>query len=69
MGMKVGCWDIFLARACKGFHGYWIEMKKKGKALTDLQVAFGEEMRAEGYKTEWFDNWDEARKSVEEYIG
>ncbi len=69
MGLRPGAYDLFLARARKGYHGYWIEMKKLGKKPTPLQVEFGEQMREEGYKAEWFDDWEEAKKSVEKYLG
>lgn len=68
MGLRAGCYDLFIPRACKGFHGYFVEMKKYGKKLTPLQVAFGEEMRQEGYKADMFDNWEAARLSIEEYV-
>ena len=69
MGLRAGVYDLFLARARQGFHGYWIEMKKFGKKLTPLQAEFGEQMRAEGYKAEYFTDWEAAKKSVEEYLG
>lgn len=68
MGLRAGCYDLFIPRARKGYHGYWIEMKKHGKKPTELQAAFGEEMKAEGYKADWFDNWETAKLSVEEYL-
>jgi hypothetical protein len=68
MGFKVGCSDLLVPRASQGFHGYWIEMKKQGKKPTENQIVFMEEMRAEGYKAEWFDDWEKARKSVEDYL-
>lgn len=69
MGFRPGVSDLFITRMRKGFGGYWIEMKKYGKKPTKLQLEFIEEMRAEGYKAEWFDDWETARKSVEDYLG
>lgn len=68
MGMRTGCADLFLARPRVCYAGYWIEMKRKGAMPTALQTSFLDEMRAEGYRADWFDDWEVARKSIEKYL-
>lgn len=68
MGMRAGTADLFITRMAGGFGGYWIEMKRKGKKPTELQAAFLAEMRLEGYRAEWFDDWVQAKESIEKYL-
>ena len=69
MGLTKGAADVFLQMARSGYHGYYIELKTPGKKPTVEQIAFGERSRIEGYKWEWFDNWELARDSVIDYLG
>lgn len=68
MGMRPGASDLFITRMRLPYGGYWIEMKKKGKKPTELQNGFLEDMRLEGYRADWFDDWIEAKESVEKYL-
>lgn len=68
MGMRVGVSDLFIARVRLPYGGYWIEMKKKGNKPTVSQETFLEEMRAEGYRADWFDDWVVAKEFVEKYL-
>jgi hypothetical protein len=68
MGMYRGAADLFIARVRIPFGGYWIEMKKKGKKPTELQAAFLDKMKVEGYYTGWFDDWILAKESIEKYL-
>ena len=68
MGMRAGVADLFIARPRLPYAGYWIEMKKAGKKPTELQDAFLSDMRFEGYKAEWFDDWVLAKESIEKYL-
>ena len=68
MGMYLGCADLFVARPCGAYSGYWIELKVKGKKPTLLQEQFLADMAKEGYKTDWFDDWEKAKKSIEDYL-
>jgi hypothetical protein len=68
MGMVAGCSDLFLARPCVRYGGFWIELKALGKEPTVLQMSFLEKMRAEGYLAEWFDDWLWAKNAIEEYL-
>lgn len=68
MGFRPGASDLFVPRMKGGFGGYWVELKQHGKKPTENQMTFLEDMRAEGYKAEWFDSWEAAQKSIEEYL-
>lgn len=73
MGLWRGASDLFIARPrlSQGVYygGFWVEMKSFGKKPTKIQEEFLDKMAKEGYKTAWFDNWDDARVAIEEYLG
>ena len=70
MGVVPGVSDLFLPVARNGYHGIWIEMKKKhGGKLSPAQKDWLEGMREEGYKAERADGADEAIALLEEYLG
>ena len=70
MGVVPGVSDLFLPVARNGYHGIWIEMKKKhGGKLSPSQKDWIEGMRKEGYKAERADGADEAIAMLEEYLG
>lgn len=68
MGLTVGVSDLFLSMPNKYFHGFWIELKSKGKFPTDLQYAWLIKMRAMGYCADWFDDWEKAKIAIEFYV-
>ena len=70
MGVVPGVSDLFLPVARHGYHGIWIEMKRKhdGK-LSKPQKEWLEGMREEGYKAVRADGADEAIAILEEYLG
>lgn len=69
-GVRSGVPDLFLPVARKGFHGLFIEMKKKrGGALTDKQKEWIAALNDQGYKAVVCYGWDDARKVIEEYLG
>lgn len=68
MGMRAGVADLFIARPRFPYAGYWIEMKKAGGKPTPLQTVFLEDMRLEGYRADWFDDWMQAKESIEKYL-
>ena len=49
MGMRPGVSDIFIPRACRGYHGLWIELKVGSNEPTAQQIDFLEQMISEGY--------------------
>jgi len=69
MGMWPGASDLFLTYPRPGYGGYWIELKTPGQKPRPNQVYFMEKMRQQGYKAEWFDDVDAAKKSILEYLG
>lgn len=69
-GVKKGVSDLFLPVARNGFHGIWIEMKRKhGGRLSADQKDWLEGMREEGYKAVRADGAEEAIAILEEYLG
>lgn len=71
MGLRPGASDLFLARrsCCGSWPGYFIEMKSPGEKPRPNQIAFMQDMRNEGFRAEWFDDWLVARQSIIEYLG
>lgn len=67
-GQIAGCSDFFVATACGGAHGLWLEMKRVGGHLRPEQVEFLERMRGEGYATAVAWGWIPAIRAVEEYL-
>lgn len=61
--------DLFFAIKAKGFGGLFLELKDKGKAPTDSQADYLDEMMRNGYCADWCDNLDEAKRMVSNYIG
>ena len=50
-GLTPGVLDIFVSVAFGGFHGCYVEMKKKGGEMNPQQVIFKAAAEAWGYKT------------------
>ncbi len=67
-GVKAGVWDIFLPVPITPFRGLWIEMKKPGRKLSDLQKEFGEFVMKQGYRCEVCHGWEAAVKVIEDYL-
>lgn len=68
MGVRAGVADILVTKPCKGFHGYWIEVKAGKNKPTAAQLLFLENRRQEGYKAEWLIGFDETVRSIESYL-
>lgn len=70
VGVKAGVSDLFFASPHGGYHGLWIEMKRKhdGK-LSASQKEWLEDMRAAGYMAERADGAEEAIEIIERYLG
>jgi len=68
MGMHAGASDLLLAMPNRIFHGYFIEMKRKGAKPTELQLNFLEMAAGYGYLANWFDDWELARDSIKRYL-
>lgn len=68
-GMKAGASDLFLSFPTIRHHGFWLEIKKKGKEPTDEQLEFLAAMRAVGYRADWTDDVDEGVIMLKNYVG
>ncbi len=68
MGLRPGASDLFFPYCRNGYGGYWIELKQPGETPRANQYEFLEKMRANGYRTGWFDDWEKARDSIREYM-
>lgn len=68
MGVMAGCSDLFLAVPNKRYGGYWIELKAPGKRLSQIQEEFLSKMDSIGYATGWFDDWQKAWDSIQNYL-
>lgn len=68
-GLKVGVPDTFIPIASNGYHGLFIEMKrKKGSATSAEQKAWIISLNAQGYKAVICKGADEAIRVLEEYL-
>jgi hypothetical protein len=69
-GVKRGVSDLFLAYPSNGFHGLWIEMKRKSTyAISPEQRAWMELMRSVGYAGHIAFGWEDAVRIIKEYLG
>lgn len=69
-GVKPGVPDICLPVARKGYHGLYIELKKqKGNTTTENQDKWIEDLKKEGYYAVVCKGWQEASKTILNYLG
>ena len=73
-GLRAGVADIFIAKACKGYHGLWIELKAMNKTgkfgkPTDLQLDFLHDMEQEGYLALVAYGGNDAIDKIKQYLG
>lgn len=68
LGVMAGASDLFLAVPNGRYAGYFIELKSLGKKPTKIQSEFLAKMKKIGYCTDWFDNWEKAWDSIENYL-
>lgn len=69
-GTKPGVPDIFLAVAKGGYHGLYIELKRrKGGQLSQKQREWLERLTQAGYCAKVCKGYDEARKAILAYLG
>lgn len=70
-GMKKGFPDVFLPVAAGGWHGLFIEMKRKGGVNSDVkkeQQEWISELRHHGYKAEVAFGWEHAVSIITAYL-
>lgn len=68
-GVKAGIPDIFLPCARGGWHGLYIEMKRrKGGRVSIEQKKTIIALREQGYRVEVCEGWEKAREVIKEYM-
>lgn len=68
-GVKPGIPDLFLPCARGGFHGLYIEMKRrKGGRVSIEQKKMIIALREQGYRVEVCQGWEEARDIITAYM-
>jgi len=67
-GMKSGVLDVFLSVPNTKYHGLYLEFKSKNGVISDNQMLFCNEVRAQGYLAEFFNNEIEAFNFVVKYL-
>lgn len=68
-GVRRGVPDMFLALARGGWHGLFIEMKRRrGGVVSPEQAAYIEALRAQGYRAEVCKGCDEALEVLRDYL-
>ena len=68
-GVKSGVSDLCLPFAKRGYHGFYIEMKKPGGKETPQQVEFGKFLTEQKYLYTMCDSWEKARDAIQWYLG
>lgn len=69
-GVKAGVPDMCLPVARGGYHGLYIELKrKKGGQVSDLQWNWLRDLIQYGYKAVVCKGFDEARAAILDYLG
>ena len=67
-GRKAGVPDLFLPVARGPYHGFFIEMKKKGEKPRENQRQWLESLANQGYKTMVIDNFDTFINELTTYL-
>jgi hypothetical protein len=68
-GVKAGIPDLFLPCARGGYHGLYIEMKRrKGGRVSIEQKKAIIALREQGYRVEVCEGWEKARDVIKEYM-
>lgn len=71
-GMKKGYPDVFLPVAAMGYHGLFIEMKRRDGRASDVkkeQRAWLRDLEAQGYRALVCFGWEEAAHAIAGYLG
>lgn len=68
-GVKAGVPDVFLAAPRGGKHGLFIEMKAGDNTASEPQIDWMAELNLQGYAVAVCYSCDEARRTVEDYLG
>lgn len=69
-GVKAGVPDLCLPVARGGFHGLYIELKRRrGGRASDLQITWMEELMRQGYCVALCEGWERAADTIMQYLG
>lgn len=69
-GLKPGVPDLFLPVARRGFHGLFVEMKRRrGAKVSPQQRDRADRLTAQGYLVRICPGWDAARADLCHYLG
>ena len=71
-GMKKGYPDVFLPVAAMGYHGLFIEMKRRDGRASDVkkeQRAWLEDLKGQGFHADVCFGWEEAARLIAWYLG
>jgi hypothetical protein len=70
-GLVIGMTDLVIAEPRGVYHGFYLEMKDKGKSdksLSSEQKAMIEWLSFKGYKSDWAAGFDIAREKMQQYM-
>lgn len=68
-GVKPGVPDLFLPVACGGYHGMFIEMKRReGGRVSKEQRTWIHNLEWQGYRVEVCRGWEAAKQAIERYL-
>ncbi len=68
-GVKAGVPDIFLPVARGGYHGMYLEMKRRGGKVSGAQRDMLDRLRGQGYCAVVCYSFVDARNAIEKYYG
>jgi len=69
-GVKKGVPDLFLMAPRGGYHGLAIELKRRGGGrVSPEQKDWIERLNAQGYRATVCFGWNDARQTIEAYLG
>jgi len=68
MGVVAGIPDMFLALARGKYHGFFIELKNEVGKIDKKQLAIHDKLRAQGYRVDVHDNFEDCYFEIEKYI-
>ena len=70
LGVRPGVPDLFLMVPRGGYHGLAIELKRKGGGrVSPEQKDWIERLNAQGYRATVCFGWNDARQTIEAYLG
>lgn len=71
MGTRKGVSDIFLPYPINGYHGLWLELKRKNRLkskLSEEQIIWLQDMEQLGFCSKVAYGWEEAKLILETYL-